>query len=435
MLNTSSSSPLTFLCTIHHVKISIITEQSQEQLIGEQYTIEIYVSTNEALLLQCHPSLPIPSQITINVPSQSKACLYQPHILTLPHTDSGLWSLDCSETNEQEFSTFQDILTYFIKFENQHQMRNTLAMMNPSTYQVTQVIAENIYMDHNSDHHHVKDSDFDDLIDDDFINTRENYYGQKLPVTMDESVFKEGLQLRKVRLIYQTSHCMDVGSDWLARRLINAGDSIADYIQTGCRSIEEERWDPSVNQQQLILSSKQRHYFDLIYNLTTMTGQWISNLINFTAIKQAIPEFQLPAPRTKLGSSALQAATRVMEGTTVAAGTVLAASRQGLIQVIEKKYGPDAGYIAEKLMGSDTANEDVLVYFDSNGVSRHVVLQHPSSSSSSSNRKKNRQQENSYLVYEDKDTGREDTQRQLVYDIEESGDILEERKPERLVLV
>jgi hypothetical protein len=149
-----------------------------------------------------------------------------------------------SATDPQEFNTLQDMMTYFIKFENQRQMRNTLAMVNPSSYQVTHVIAENVYLDRSNNNseagkgamnQNVDNADDDDnihsvLADDDFIATRENYYGQKLPVTMDDSVFKDGLELRKVRLMYQTSHCIDVGSDWLARGLVNAGDSIANYI-------------------------------------------------------------------------------------------------------------------------------------------------------------------------------------------------------------
>lgn len=127
------------------------------------------------------------------------------------------------------------MLTHFIKFENQRQIRNTLAMVNPASYQVTHLIAENVYLDRNKKLDDEQDGDEDDggslLADDDFIATRENYYGQKLPVTMDENIFKDGLQLRKVRLIYQTAQCIDVGSDWLARGLVSAGDSLANYIQ------------------------------------------------------------------------------------------------------------------------------------------------------------------------------------------------------------
>jgi hypothetical protein len=137
-----------------------------------------------------------------------------------------------SATDPQEFMTLQDMLTHFIKFENQRQIRNTLAMVDPASYQVTHLIAENVYLDPNKKQEDDQEDDDDSLLaDDDFIATRENYYGQKLPVTMDENIFEGGLKLRKVRLIYQTTQCIEVGSDWLARGLVSAGDSLANYIQ------------------------------------------------------------------------------------------------------------------------------------------------------------------------------------------------------------
>jgi hypothetical protein len=100
-------SPLTFLCTIHHVTISAITDLNQTQLVGEQFTIEMYVTTSESLLLQCYPvsttssptaptdeHLNLP-EMTITVASQSKACLVPPSTLTVPRTECGHWSLDC----------------------------------------------------------------------------------------------------------------------------------------------------------------------------------------------------------------------------------------------------------------------------------------------------------------------------------------------------
>ncbi|CAO3588130.1 unnamed protein product [Absidia cylindrospora] len=462
-LEQMDPSPLTFLCTIHHVTLSTVSEQNIKQLIGEQYTLEVYVTTSESLLLKCFPVSLSPSpptsdrqhalpELTISIASQSKAVCLQPNILTVPHADGGVWTIDCSATDPQEFSTLQDMMTYFIKFENQRHIRNTLAMVNPSSYQVTHVIAENVYLDRNNNNNSgatdpnmgKDDDDIDDdenessvLADDDFIATRENYYGQKLPVTMDDSVFKDGLELRKVRLIYQTSHCIDVGSDWLARGLVNAGDSIAGYIHSGSSSVEGSVGKTASTE--LVLSSKERQYFDLVYNFTSMAGnmagQWFSKLVNLAAVKQATSDFHLPTPRTHLGNSALNAATRVVEGSVVAAGTVFSASRQGLIQVIEKKYGPDAGYMAEKLMGSDKAGEDVMVYFDGQGISRKVVMQQQQQQQQQPSPSANQQASTSVLVYQDNENEREDSQRQVVYDIDELGYSTEEKKAGTFVMV
>lgn len=143
--------------------------------------------------------------------------------------------LSCRDSDLNEFITLQDMLTHFIKFENQQKMRNTLAMIDPSSYKVTQVIAEDVFL--NREPTNGKTGDWDgtesisDVEEDDFIASREHYYGQKLPVTMDDNVFQDGLELRKVKLIQKTSQCMDFTSDWVARGLISAGDSIAGYIQ------------------------------------------------------------------------------------------------------------------------------------------------------------------------------------------------------------
>lgn len=66
-------------------------------------------------------------------------------------------------------------------------------MMNPNSCQITQVIAENVFLGKELSGTVYEDNDDDlssDLADDDFITTRENYYGQKLAVSMDDSVFK-----------------------------------------------------------------------------------------------------------------------------------------------------------------------------------------------------------------------------------------------------
>ncbi|ORZ24212.1 hypothetical protein BCR42DRAFT_87224 [Absidia repens] len=163
------------------------------------------------------------------------------------------------------------MLTHFIKFENRQKIRNTLAMINPSSYQMTRVVAENVSLNQDTPNDNTIDDDHASSVvsADDFIATRENYYGQKLAVTMDENAFKDGLELRKVRLIYKTSQCMEVSSEWLARGIVSAGDSIAGFIQSGSNTVEEKVKTP-VNTQ--LVSSKQRRYFDIVFNLTTMVG-------------------------------------------------------------------------------------------------------------------------------------------------------------------
>jgi hypothetical protein len=75
------------------------------------------------------------------------------------------------------------MLTYFIKYENRHQMRNTLAMVDPSSCQVTQVVANDVHLERT-------DSDYEEslLDEEDFIATQDEKSGKKLPVYFDDTV-------------------------------------------------------------------------------------------------------------------------------------------------------------------------------------------------------------------------------------------------------
>ncbi|KAI8341753.1 hypothetical protein BC941DRAFT_509848 [Chlamydoabsidia padenii] len=411
-LDHLDSQSLIFLGTIHRVTIAIITAQSnQQQRVGEQYTIEIYGALNESLLLKCYSSFP---ETIITLAPQSKPHLIPPSYLIVPYSEGGSWLLDCSASDSEEFSMIQDTLTRFIKFENQKVIKSELALDDSSYYNVTQVIAENTFS--NQGLNGGKTSDWDgksgssNPATEDFITAQANYHGQNLPMTMNETIFYNGLELRKVKLINKTRQCMEVTSEWVARGLVSVGDSIAIYIQGGINPIEENT-KTSTNRQ--LVSSKQRRYFDIVFNLSSivgnMAGQWISKLLNSTTT----PEFHIPPPKNKLGNSALQAATRMLEGSKVAAGRVFSASRQELLQFIERKYGSDALYMSEKIIGSDKRQADVMVYFDGEGFSRRVVIQSPSPS---------------------KDKNAQDSS-PADYHSEEPEDSSEEKRPERLIFV
>jgi hypothetical protein len=73
------------------------------------------------------------------------------------------------------------------------------------------------------------------------------------------------------------------------------------------------------------------------------------------------------------GISALRATAKIIGGVASAASAVFASSREGAVQMIQKKYGADAGYIAEKTIGTGSNLTSMLVYFDARGISRRVV--------------------------------------------------------------
>lgn len=80
-----------------------------------------------------------------------------------------------------------------------------------------------------------------------------------------------------------------------------------------------------------------------------------------------------PNDAQKLGKSALTAIATVLSGTGVAAGTISASARSALVDIIRKKYGEDAGYVAARTLHATGNIVEMLVYFDARGIARQVV--------------------------------------------------------------
>lgn len=85
------------------------------------------------------------------------------------------------KSNPDQLVELQDILTFFIKYENRHCIKNTLALIDPKSCQVTQVVADNVTID---------------LEQEDFIESKE-----KVPVYVDSKV-KEREKKRAKRIIF-----------------------------------------------------------------------------------------------------------------------------------------------------------------------------------------------------------------------------------------
>lgn len=72
------------------------------------------------------------------------------------------------DSNSDQLDELQDILTFFIKYENRHSIKNTLALVDPVSCKVTKVITNNVTID---------------LEQEDFIESKE-----KVPVYVDSQV-------------------------------------------------------------------------------------------------------------------------------------------------------------------------------------------------------------------------------------------------------
>lgn len=113
----------------------------------------------------------------------------------------------------------------------------------------------------------------------------------------------------------------------------------------------------------------------LIGKAAAVAASGINYLYNDDQLEQRDP---VQIARRHLGVSMFYAAHNVVAGLAMAAGTVLASSRDGVVDLVYRKYGPDAGYLAEKAMGGSHGHgADILVYFDKNGVARQVLVGPP----------------------------------------------------------
>ncbi|KAG1472334.1 hypothetical protein G6F56_001595 [Rhizopus delemar] len=269
-------------------------------------------------------------QQKIILASNSKAWLEENEIL-IPQIQGGLWKLQCS--NQKQLAEIQDIFTLYIKYENRHHLKNTLAIMDPNG-QVTQV-ADNVTID---------------LDYEDFIESQE-----KVPVYVHST--------DHVRFV--SGDTLKTGSDWMASALVFTGQTLAQGISSGSRMIQE-KIAPSPTP--FHLSEQDKQILDIVHrtthNLSDATTQALQNFFK---------GFQIPQPTTHLGWSTFWATATLLDGLRTATGIVLASSRQGITQLVQKKYGSDAGYLAEKTMGS-VSHVAHLVYFDAKGISRTVIL-------------------------------------------------------------
>lgn len=372
---------LTYICLVDRVSVSSF-DQGILTHIGDGHLVA-YISSDpnaeqQVLLLKFYNYYD-EEKAAIVLVSRSKAWLQDERTLIFPRVEGGLWRVNCSDSEELTFTELQDVLTYFIKYENRHQMKNTLAMVNPVSCQVTQVVADNVQLDR---------TESESILDEeDFISSHEDEKGQKLPVYINKSNTQEPLdpsKVRKVKLLYQSGNAMVTGSDWIAHALVLTGQALAQGISSGGKMLQD-KIEP--NKEPIKLSEQERRVFEVAYNTTSTATSMAAGLVDMavsTAVSKinelvyADQQMQAREPvenaSRHFGISALQAAVKIVGGVASAASMVLVSSRDSIIQMVHKKYGTDAGYMAEKTIGSGTNVAEMLVYFDARGISRRVIV-------------------------------------------------------------
>ncbi|KAI8050672.1 senescence-associated protein-domain-containing protein [Gilbertella persicaria] len=232
-------------------------------------------------------------------------------------------------------------------------MKNTLAMVNPVSCEVTQVVASHVELDR---------SESESILDEeDFITSEENKQGQKLPVYVDSKLPKDDIdphKVRKVKLLYHSGNAMVTGSDWIAHALVLAGQALARGITSGGQMLQD-KIEP--NPTPIRLSQGEKKALEVFYKTTHTATQVAAGLVDM-AVNSALSglnamvykdqqlQEQQPVQNASrhFGISALQAAVKVVGGAASAASMVLVSSRDSIVQMIHKKYGTDAGFVAEK---------------------------------------------------------------------------------------
>lgn len=90
--------------------------------------------------------------------------------------------------------------------------------------------------------------------------------------------------------------------------------------------------------------------------------------------KSSQPSSSRPSEAKQLGQSALKAIATVLNGTGIAVSAVGDSARTAIVDLIRKKYGVDAGYVAAKTLRATGNIAEMLIYFDARGIGRQVMI-------------------------------------------------------------
>ncbi|KAL0094930.1 hypothetical protein J3Q64DRAFT_1829379 [Phycomyces blakesleeanus] len=367
---------LSFLCTLDPVSLSCF-ENSDFDIIGNGRLLVLVTSPDnpsQAIVLRFFDDDDQECAFSVLEP-QTKIWLQQQDLLMVPRHEGGFWRFDFSASDQETFCTFQDMLTLFLRYQNRHNIRNALVMIDAESCKLTQVIAKDIYLQG------PRPEDSQAIIDEKMID-------KKLPMVvqrMDEiqTIGIDPLSKARVRTMYRTGDALVTGSNWLASALIYAGKTVAREIESRTTQIETTA-EPSNTA--LNMGDNERYCLDVIHQGTGIvqkaTASWlssafsatISGISNMYTDESLASSDPVQSASRHLGISTLHAATAIASGAAIAAGTILASSGKGVVQVIKKKYVLPRGKPSVREIPR-APHQDVLVYFDGNGMSRQVVVQ------------------------------------------------------------
>ncbi|KAI9026410.1 hypothetical protein CLU79DRAFT_741641 [Phycomyces nitens] len=366
---------LSFLCTLDPVSLSCF-EHSKFDVIGNGRLLVLVTSpnaANQAIVLRFFDDDDQECAFSVLEPL-TKIWLQQKDVLMVPRHEGGFWRFDFSASDQETFGTFQDMLTLFLRYQNRHNIRNALVMIDAESCKLTQVIAKDIYLQG------PRPEDSQAIIDEKGID-------EKLPMVvqcMDEvqMIGIDPFKKARVQTMYRTGDALVTGSNWIASALIYAGKTVAREIESRTHvetPVEQSNGPLSTGENESFCREVIHQGTDIVQKATV---GWLSSALSATisGISNMYTDESLASPdpvqsaSRHLGISTLHAATAIASSAAIAAGTILASSGKGVVQVIKKKYvQPQTKLPAHEI--PVTSRQDVLVYFDGNGMSRQVVVQ------------------------------------------------------------
>ncbi|KAJ2957297.1 hypothetical protein NQZ79_g6986 [Umbelopsis isabellina] len=267
-------------------------------------------------------------------------------------------------------------------------MKNTLAVVDPADGHVTSIVAENVTMD-------IPDVPLNEKKDKSDAEVAEEWdkeAGHVAPVVIDgseEEIMRNPKAIRKVVLIDKAENALINGSGRIADNMVRGGYALASRITRGTKGLESQI-KPSDNP--VTISDDTRIAIEKVGDTTasisrgaakaldraiSATMKGVNTLYEHTKEPEdenSSPKNGPPSDAKRLGQSALKAIATVLHGTGIAAGAVGDSARVAMVDLIRRKYGPDAGYVAARTLHVTGNLVGMLVYFDARGISRQVIV-------------------------------------------------------------
>ncbi|RUS17349.1 senescence-associated protein-domain-containing protein [Endogone sp. FLAS-F59071] len=328
--------------------------------------------------------------LTLLLVAKSKAWQEGEMTFVVPLPDGETYRLEMSSASPAALELMCDILTHFAIFENRHHIRNTLALVDPESGELMELVAEDVLLK-DIDEESVAARD-DLAVGSSFLPAKIKEEGGKAPIVIDEEQVqlmreqRDRRQADRVRYMHTASEAIVTSSGWMADGLVKGATILAKGIQSGSKMIEQRI---PATRTPVRLSDETKARLATAKRVSGTVYQTSTNVID-TAVNAAIttaskllphdithPDTHSPTDASavaQLGLATLYAAANIINGLGTTAAILGTSARDGMMGIIGRAYGEDARDAVGEVAGVGGNVVGVLVYFDGRGISRRVVL-------------------------------------------------------------